>query len=221
MKILLVEDDEELRGALERRFRASSFAVDAVADMPDAEFMLSVNEYDCLVLDRQVPAGDTLMMVQKIRAAGVQTPVLFLTAKDAVSDRVDGFESGGDDYLIKPFAMDELIVRVRSLCRRTPKTAPTMVVVGSLELNQARAEVRRHGVLLHLTSKEMCVLHLLASNPCVVVSKTELIDSCWDELTDPLSNTVEVHVAALRRKLGDPAVIRTIRGTGYLLEEPA
>lgn len=218
MKVLLLEDDEELRGAVERRLRASGFAVDTAKDIPDAEFLLSVNQYDCLVFDRGVPAGDTITLVKRLRIDNMRTPVLFLTARDAIADRVDGFEAGCDDYLVKPFAMDELIVRVRSLCRRSPQTIANVLVVGGLEMNQARAEVRRRGVLLHLTAKEMCVLNLLASKAGEVLSKTDIIESCWDDVTDPLSNTVEVHIRALRRKLGVPDVIKTIRGAGYLLE---
>jgi two-component system copper resistance phosphate regulon response regulator CusR len=219
MKVLLLEDDPELQGAVERRLRSSGFAVDTAKDIPDAEFLLSVNQYDCLLFDRAVPAGDTITLVRQLRLGDVLTPVLFLTARDAIADRVDGFEAGCDDYLVKPFAMDELIVRVRSLCRRTLQTVANIIVVGGFEMNQARAEVRRHGVLLHLTAKEMCVLNLLASKAGEVLSKTEIIESCWDETTDPLSNTVEVHIRALRRKLGAPDVIKTIRGAGYLLED--
>ncbi len=218
MRILLVEDDPVLRAAVERRLRRSGFAVDAVADMPDARLALGVNTYACLVLDRAVPSGDTIDLVANLRYEGLTTPILFLTAKDAVSDRVAGFEAGGDDYLVKPFAVEELVARVRSLSKRTLSAPPTVLSIGDLEFNQARAEVRRGGVLLPLTAKETCVLGVLASRSGAVVSRTELIDECWDELTDPMSNTVEVHVASLRRKLGDPPLIHTVRGAGYILE---
>jgi len=219
VKVLLLEDDDELKGAVERRLRASGFAVDTAKDIPEAEFLLSVNQYGCLVFDRSVPAGDTITLVKQLRMDNVRTPVLFLTARDAIADRVDGFEAGCDDYLVKPFAMDELIVRVRSLCRRTSQTSANVIVVGGLEINQARAEVRCRGTLLHLTAKEMCVLNLLAARAGEVLSKTDIVESCWDDATDPLSNTVEVHIRALRRKLGAPEVIKTIRGAGYLLED--
>lgn len=218
MKILLVEDDPELQGALDRRLRASGFAVDAVGDMPEARSALEINTYSCLVLDRAVPSGDTIDLVANLRYEGVTTPVLFLTAKDAVSDRVAGFEAGGDDYLVKPFAVEELVARVRSLTRRAPSAAPTVLTIGDLDFNQARAEVRRGGILLPMTAKELCVLGVLAVDSGTVVTRTELIEQCWDELTDPMSNTVEVHVASLRRKLGDPPLIHTVRGVGYVLE---
>jgi DNA-binding response OmpR family regulator len=215
MRLLVVEDDPELRGALERRLRNSGFAVDAVADLPDADLALSVNAYDCLVLDRAVPSGDALGLVAQARAAGVDVPALFLTARDSVADRVAGFEAGGDDYLVKPFAMAELVARVRRLCRRSPDTGPSVVTVGDLAIDHARAQVRRDGVLLTLTAKEFAVLWHLATRPGVVVSRSELIESCWDEATDPMSNTVDVHVGALRRKLGDPPLIHTVRARGY------
>ncbi|MCP3994057.1 MAG: response regulator transcription factor [bacterium] len=215
MRVLIVEDDVELNGALERRLRASGFAVDTAADIPDAELAIAVNQYDCLVLDRAVPAGDTIEMVRKLRDTGTTTPALFLTAKDSVAQRVDGFEAGGDDYLVKPFAMEELIARVRRLCRRSVNETPPILQIGNLEVDQAKAEVRRGGVLLTLTTKELGVLVELASQPDVVVSRTHLIETCWDEMTDPMSNTVDVHIASLRRKLGDPQLIHTVRGQGY------
>lgn len=215
MRVLIVEDDAELSGALERRLRGSGFAVDTAFDLPEAETSIDINHYDCLVLDRAVPSGDTIDMVRRLRQQGTTTPALFLTAKDSVAQRVDGFEAGGDDYLVKPFAMEELIARVRRLCRRSVNETPPVLRVGDLEVDQARAEVRRGGVLLTLTTKEFAVLVELASQPGTVISRTHLIETCWDELTDPMSNTVDVHIAGLRRKLGDPPLIHTVRGQGY------
>jgi DNA-binding response OmpR family regulator len=218
MRVLVVEDDEELRNALERRLRGSGFAVDCVADIPDAEVATSVNRYDCLVLDRAVPSGDTIDLVVRLRADGADTPALFLTAKDSVAQRVEGFDAGADDYLVKPFAMDELVARVRRLARRGLTATPATLSVGALTLDQARAEVRRDGVLIPLTAKELAVLTELVVAAGSVVSRTHLIESCWDEHTDPMSNTVDVHVASLRRKLGDPVMIHTVRGQGYRFE---
>jgi DNA-binding response OmpR family regulator len=215
MRVLIVEDDAELSGALERRLRGSGFAVDTAFDLPAAEASIDINRYDCLVLDRAVPSGDTIDMVRRLRGSGTTTPALFLTAKDSVAQRVDGFEAGGDDYLVKPFAMEELIARVRRLCRRSVNETPPLLQVGDLVVDQARAEVRRGGVLLTLTAKEFAVLVELVSQPGTVVSRTHLIETCWDEMTDPMSNTVDVHIAGLRRKLGDPPLIQTVRGRGY------
>ena len=218
MRLLLLEDDVELQGIVERRLRASGFAVDTTTVLDEARQALAVNDYDCVVLDRSVPGGDALRLVEELRAEGDAVPALFLTAKDAVRDRVEGFEAGGNDYLVKPFAMAELVARVRNLCRIAAEAAPAVLRVGDLEFDQARAAVRRSGVLLPLTPKELCLLAQLARRPGTVVSRSELTESCWDELTDPLSNTVDVHVASLRRKLGSPPLISTVRGAGYLLE---
>ncbi|VAV92310.1 hypothetical protein MNBD_ACTINO02-2192 [hydrothermal vent metagenome] len=220
MRILLVEDDDQLRGAVERRLRRTGFAVDTATTMSEATEQLNLITYHCLILDRAIPGGDTISLVAGLRRGHDWTPVLFLTAKDAIEDRVDGFEVGGNDYLIKPFAMAELVVRVRNLCRLSEHlAAPTALNVGDLTIDLARAEVRRGGVLLPLSPKEFAVVTVLARQAGQVVSRSALIDECWDDLTDPMSNTVDVHVAALRRKLGKPRLIKTVRGSGYLLDE--
>lgn len=220
MRVLIVEDDRELLGALERRLRGSGFAVDIARDIDDAEVAVDVNRYDCLVLDRAVPSGDTIDLVKRLRRLGSPVPALFLTAKDGIQARVDGFEAGGDDYLVKPFAMEELIARVRRLCRRSIDETPVLLEIGDLIVDQAGAIVRRDGVLLSLTAKEFAVLVELASRPGVVVSRSHLIETCWDEMNDPMSNTVDVHIASLRRKLGDPPMIETVRGAGYRVASP-
>jgi two-component system, OmpR family, copper resistance phosphate regulon response regulator CusR len=220
VRILVIEDDGDIRDAVERGLRAAGFAVDAVADLPDARLASDVNHYDTIVADRMLPSGDALDLVADLRTVGNTTPALFLTTRDAVADRVDGFDVGGDDYLVKPFALEELVARVRSLCRRRDRRAPVTVVVGDLEINGARAEVRRNGVLLPLTTKERCVLGFLADNAGVVVARTDLIEHCWDEVHDPMSNVIDAHVASLRRKLGQPNPIRTVRGTGFVLDVP-
>lgn len=218
MRVLVVEDEDEMRGSIARRLRGEGFAVDEAADFGEARQAIGVSEYDCLVLDRLLPGGDALNLLVELRGAGEGTPALFLTSRDTVGDRVAGFEAGGDDYLVKPFAMEELTARVQSLCRRARSARPTVVQVGELEIHSARREVRRDGVLLPLTSKEFAILELLAESVGAVVSRSRIIEHCWDEHTDPLSNVVEVHVASLRRKLGDPPLIRTLRGAGYLLD---
>ncbi|MGQ0802808.1 MAG: response regulator transcription factor [Actinomycetota bacterium] len=221
MRVLLVEDEAELRDSLTRRLRASGIAVDEAPDLGEAQAAVGVNEYDCLVLDRMLPGGDALELVTALRGRGHSVPALFLTARDTVDDRVAGFEAGGDDYLVKPFAVEELIARVHSLCRRSATARPARVCIEDLELDAARREVRRGGVLLPLTAKELAILELLAASPGAVVTRTRIIEHCWDEHTDPLSNVVEVHMASLRRKLGAPDLIRTVRGEGYLLDAPA
>ena len=218
MRVLILEDDGDLRGAIARRLRGEGFAVDEARDLPDAERLLGWATFDCLVFDRMLPSGDALDLLSTLRRDSHTTPVLFLTARDALSDRVDGFEAGGDDYLVKPFATAELVARVSSLCRRSGETRPAIVSVGDLEIDSARREVRRSGVLLPLRTKERCMLEQLAFAAGTVVSRSALIAHCWDEEHDPWSNVVDVHIASLRRKLGEPTLIHTIRGEGYRLE---
>ncbi len=215
MRVLVVEDDNDVRQAVVEEFLDNGFAVDDARTLVDAQVLVLANTYDCLVLDRSLPDGDGLDQLTRWRAESVLTPALFLTAKDAVDDRVAGFDAGGDDYLVKPFAMAELVVRVRRLCRQQGVVVPSILQLGDLELDSARREVRRAGILLGLTGKEFAVLEMLISQPEVIISKEELVQHCWDERTDPLSNTVEVHIASLRRKLGQPPLIQTVRGAGY------
>ncbi|MER5640736.1 response regulator transcription factor [Kitasatospora sp. NPDC002227] len=219
MRVLVIEDDEDLRFAVAAALRGGGLAVDEVADLPAADEALSVTEYDCAVFDRMLPAGDSVDYVQRLRRAGRAVPVLFLTAKDQVADRVEGFDAGGDDYLVKPFAAPELVARVRSLCRRAGTVRPPVHRVADLEIDTARRQVRRAGLLLFLTGKEFAVLELLATRADQAVTRTEIIEKCWDEMAEPNSNVVDVLILQLRRKLGDPQLIHTVRGTGYRLAE--
>jgi two-component system copper resistance phosphate regulon response regulator CusR len=218
--VLVLEDDPELAGEIVGGLRSVGYAVDHAATVAGADLSVAVNGYDCLVLDRMLPDGDGLGLVRQLRAAGSRVPVLMLTALDAVSDRVTGFTEGADDYLVKPFAFAELAARVGALCRRTDQPRPAVLRAGDLELDTARKRVRRAGVLLSLGAKEFAVLELLMVRGGQVVSRTDLIEHCWDEQADPLSNVVDAVVAQLRRKLGPPALIGTVRGAGYLIDEP-
>jgi len=167
-----------------------------------------------------LPDGDSVNLVQKWRARGVGIPILFLTARDAVEDRIDGLQAGADDYLIKPFAMDELLARVSVIARRGPASVSNVVKVSDLKIDLGRREVHRLGILIPLRPKEFSLLELLAARVGRVVLRTTIIDACWDEIHEPLSNVEEVLVASLRRKLGKPSLIRTVRGSGYILEDP-
>ncbi|MFJ3904909.1 response regulator transcription factor [Streptomyces sp. NPDC090025] len=221
MRVLLVEDDENLRFGVAAALRAAGLAVDEAADLPAADEALFVTAYDCAVFDRMLPSGDAVGYVEGLRRAGRAVPVLFLTARDTVADRVEGFASGGDDYLVKPFAVPELVARVRSLGRRAAVVRPPVHRVGDLEIDTARRQVRRAGVLLTLTGREFAVLEVLAARADQAVTRAELIESCWDEMAEPQSNVLEVLVSQLRRKLGDPPPILTVRGVGYRLTPPA
>ncbi|WP_309114279.1 response regulator transcription factor [Saccharothrix sp.] len=216
MRILVTEDDEDLLFAVALSLRGEGFAVDVAADLAAADEALAVNSYDCAVLDRMVPGGDTLDHVRRLREAGFQVPVLFLTALDDVADRVAGL-GVGDDYLVKPFAMDELVVRVRSLCRRGAIGPPGLLRHGDVELDVGRREASRAGVALTLTPTEFAVLQLLLTRAGETVSRADLISHAWDEMADPKSNVLDVLMTSLRRKLRPPQVIHTVRGIGYRL----
>ncbi|KIZ19648.1 response regulator transcription factor [Streptomyces natalensis] len=217
MRVLVVEDDDNLRFAVAAALRADGLAVDEVADLPAADEALFITGYDCAVFDRMLPSGDSLDYVQDLRLTGRTVPVLFLTARDQVEDRVAGFAAGGDDYLVKPFALPELTARVRSLCRRAGTVRPPVHRLADLEIDTARRQVRRGGVLLILTRKEFAVLEILAARADHAVPRAELIEKCWDEMAEPNSNVVDVLMSQLRRKLGDPPLIHTVRGVGYRL----
>ena len=219
MRVLVVEDELEIRQAVARRLRAGGHGVDEAVDGDEAESFIASYSYDVLVLDRMLPDGDSLERLERWRSGGLVTPALFLTARDQVSDRVAGFEAGADDYLVKPFAMDELVARVSALGRRGASMRPSRLEVADLVIDFSRREVRRGGVLLPLRPKEYAVLELLAGQAGRVVSRERLVAGCWGEEKSPGSNVEEVVVAALRRKLGKPPLIHTVRGVGYRLED--
>ncbi|WP_019929930.1 response regulator transcription factor [Nocardia sp. BMG111209] len=217
MRILVCEDDPELRAEVVAGLRGAGLAVDAAGDLADADLKTSVNDYDCLVVDRGLPDGDGLELIRAHREAGGRTPVLILTARDTLADRLDGFADGADDYLVKPFALDELTARVRALCRRRDRPAAAHVRVHDLAVDRSRRRVQRAGILLTLTPKEFGVLELLVDRAGAVVTRTELIECCWDEMAEPASNVVDAVIVQLRRKLGAPPLIETVRGVGFTI----
>ncbi|MER8012012.1 response regulator transcription factor [Streptomyces sp. NPDC094149] len=219
MRVLLVEDDDDLRDVIASGLRGAGFLVDCAPDWPEADAMLFVTDYDCVVLDRLVPHGDTLVPLEERRRSGWSAPVLCLTALHSLQDRVDGFTFGVDDYLAKPFAMPELVMRLRSLTRRAPERLPVFLRCADVELDVARREVRRAGVLLSLTPKEYAVLQQLLVHQDRVVDRSHLIEHCWDEMADPVSNVIDAVIAGLRRKLGTPPLVHTVRGQGFRLGE--
>ena len=218
MRVLLLEDDGDLRHVLARRLRKEGFAVDEASRLVEAAESLRLHEYDCLVFDRLVPDGDALDLVARQRHDDFDVaPVLFLSARSAVADRIAGFAAGADDYVTKPFELTELSARVRALCRRRGGLRPSLERCGDLVVDRALRAVRRGGVLLSLTPKEFALLEVLVDARGTAVSREELIDRCWDERADMFSNAVNVHIAALRRKLGSE-IIRTRRGEGYIID---
>jgi DNA-binding response OmpR family regulator len=218
VRVLVIDDDDGLREGVVVSLRAAGLGTDGASTVAAARGLLATHSYDCLVLDRMLPGGDGLQLLVDRDQAPTRPPVLVLTARDAIRDRVEGFERGADDYLVKPFAMAELIVRVRSLCRRRRTIAAPKMSAGDLVLDTARREVRRGGVLLSLTVKEYTVLELLLSRAGHPVSREELVEHCWDQLTTPMSNALDVVVSQLRRKLGDPPLIATVRAIGYRID---
>jgi DNA-binding response OmpR family regulator len=221
LRVLVVEDDEDLRIAVSAALRSAALAVDSAGDLASGDEALFVNAYDCVVFDRMLPDGDSIGYVHRRRQEGWAVPVLFLTARDTLADRVNGFEHGGDDYLVKPFAVAELTARVLSLCRRAGTGRPPVLRYDDVELDTGRREVRRDGVLLTLTAKEFSVLEYLMARPEQAASRADLIEHCWDANADPMSNVVDVTIKRLRAKLREPELIQAVRGRGYRLTRGA
>jgi DNA-binding response OmpR family regulator len=219
VRVLVVEDVRRLADDIAEGLRDNAMAVDVAYDGLDAAAKLDIHRYDVVVLDRDLPGmhGDDIC---RILAARNDAPlVLMLTAASHDDDRIRGLDIGADDYLSKPFAFAELVLRVRALARRRPTAIRPVTTVGSIELDQLRRRVSRHGRFIHLSVKEFAVLEtLIHAHPAVVSSET-LLESVWDEHADPFTKTVQVTVSRLRRKLGPPPIIQTISGVGYHLRE--
>jgi DNA-binding response OmpR family regulator len=222
MRLLLVEDDDSLAKALRRGLVAKGFAVDHADSAELAAVLVSENPYDLVVLDLALPGADGLSFLDALRARRSAVPVLILTARGSVEDRVKGLDRGADDYLRKPFAFSELVARIRALLRRGDSLAPAVLRVGDVELDTRRFEVRRAGAPVTLTAKEFAILEYLLRHAGELVTRSMLLEHCWDESYEGLSNLVDVHVSRLRRKLestGAGAPLRSIRGAGYVFGE--
>ncbi len=222
MRILVIEDERKTLAYLQKGLTESGFVVD-VASRGDEGLELALErDYDLVILDVMLPERDGWAVLADIRRAGRQTPVLFLTARDAVQDRVKGLESGADDYLVKPFAFSELLARVRSILRRGPARQPETVRVADLEMDLVRHKAIRGGQRLELAPKEFALLSLLARRKGEVLSRTLIAEQVWEMHFDSDTNVVDVAVRRLRRKADDPfsrKLIHTVRGLGYVLEE--
>lgn len=220
MRLLLVEDDARLADLVVRSLREEGYAVDHAADGDSAIVQAAVNPYDAIVLDVQLPRRSGIEVCAEIRRRRNRVPILMLTARDAVKDRVAGLDAGADDYLTKPFDLSELHARVRALLRRMPELAPQVITVGDLSVDLAAQRAERGGRVLPLTTKEYVLLEYLARNAGRVIGRAELVEHVWDENHDPFTNALEVYVNRLRRKLDDGGapLIHTRRGAGYVLE---
>lgn len=224
MRILLVEDDPVIAASVAKGLRERAHAVDIAADGEDAIYRAAVNPYDAVVLDVMLPKQDGFAVCRELRRRNLTVPVLMLTARDAVGDRIAGLDTGADDYLTKPFEFGELLARLRALLRRGPALAPTVLRVGDLELDTHGQRASRGGQALQLTTREYALLEFLARNAGRVVGRAEISDHVWDDNYDPASNLIESYINRLRRKLDTPGrrpLIHTRRGAGYLLEEQA
>ena len=221
MRILVVEDEEKMARALQRGLENEGYSAEAVGTGDDAVFWATETAYDAIVLDVGLPGRDGYAVCRDLRAAGVYTPVLMLTARGAVEDRIAGLDSGADDYLIKPFAFGELLARLRALLRRGPAERAPEIVVGDIVIDPASHTVTRRGVNIDLSPREFALLEYLATNSGQVMRRRDIIDHVWDWDYDGLSNVVDVYIGYLRKKLEQPfksRVIKSVRGVGYGLE---
>ena len=224
MRLLLVEDDVRISRFVAKGLREQSYAVDVVSTGDDALYQTGINDYDVIILDVMIPGLDGFETCRALRAEGKRIPVLMLTARDGVEDRIKGLDSGADDYLTKPFEFGELLARLRALLRRPQELRPPQIVVGDLVLDTSAQTVKRGAHPIPLTTKEYALLEFLARNAGRVVGRAEIAEHVWDESFDPFSNLIEVYVNRLRRKIGDDAgkpMLQTRRGSGYLLLAPA
>jgi two-component system copper resistance phosphate regulon response regulator CusR len=220
MRILLVEDDADLRETVSAYLRATGFAVDAVATGKMALVQAAVSPFDAIVLDVLLPDTDGFTVCRMLRAQGNDSRILMATARDAVEDRIAGLDGGADDYIVKPYALGELVARLRALLRRPTEGLPTHLVVGDLRLDPATRTAARGARAIELTTKEFAVLEVLMRRAGTVVTRERLSQHAWDDNFDPASNVIDVYIARLRRKIdqdSDQPLLETVRGAGYRL----
>jgi DNA-binding response OmpR family regulator len=217
-RILVIEDEAQIADFLVRGLREEGFTVERAADGEEGWKLLQAGPWDLVLLDWWLPVADGLTLLRRFREAGQHAPVIFLTARDAVSDRVTGLESGADDYLCKPFAFDELLARIKVLLRRQQQRGSgTVLTHGDIKIDLATQRAERAGQALDLKTKEQALLAFFIRHPNQVLDRARIYEEVWDEHYDGLSNTLEVHIMELRRKLeaNGPRLIHTVRGQGY------
>lgn len=221
MKLLIVEDDPRAAQALERSLRQHGFIVETAFDGLEGLALARQGAFDCLILDVMLPGMDGFALVSELRTAGVDTPVVFLTARDALPDRIRGLEVGGGDYLVKPFAFSELLLRINNLLQRGGETAARDILIGDLSIHRFQRKVYRGGKRLDLSNQEYALLELLARNRGNIVTRARIAEELWELAFDGDSNLVDAAVRRLRKKVDDPfpaKLIHTRRGVGYILE---
>jgi DNA-binding response OmpR family regulator len=224
MRILLVEDDMRLAAVVSRGLRKHAYAVDTATDGENGLFYAETNSYDLLILDVMLPKITGFELCRELRENGSELPILMLTARDSVADRVNGLDSGADDYLVKPFDFDELLARVRALSRRRPVLLKQQIEVSDLILNRATRTARRGLRAIDLTTKEYALLEYLMENAGRVLTREQIAENVWDINFDAFSNVIDVYVGRLRRKVdaaSETPLVHTRRGTGYLLSATA
>jgi DNA-binding response OmpR family regulator len=222
MRILVVEDERKVAEFVARGLRDQRFAVDVVNDGQSGWDMASTRDYDLVILDLMLPGVSGLEVLKRIRRPGSQAPVLILTARAGTAEKVENFEAGADDYLTKPFAFDELLVRVKALLRRGSPERASVLRIGDLEIDRQKQEAKRAGKRIELTPREYSLLEYLAANAGRVMSRTMITEHVWDESFQGLTNIVDVYVRHLRTKVDDPSskkLIRTVRGVGYSISD--
>jgi two-component system OmpR family response regulator len=220
MRVLVVEDDTRMSRLLKRGLEEEGHAVDLAADGPEGLWLATENPYAAIVLDVMLPGFDGFELCRKLRAAGVWVPVLMLTARDAVGDRVRGLDAGADDYLVKPFSLLELAARLRALVRRDDRARPVLLAEGDLKLDPASKRAWRAGAELQLSPKEFSLLELFLRHPGTVLTRSQILDAAWDFAYDGTSNVVDQYVTYLRKKIDVPFGrhdLETVRGMGYRL----
>jgi two-component system OmpR family response regulator len=223
MRILVAEDEPKMARVLRRGLEEEGYAVDSAAEGADALWMATENPYDCLVLDVMLPGTNGFEVCAGLRQRGIWVPILMLTARDAVADRVQGLDVGADDYLVKPFSFEELMARLRALIRRGPIERSPGLQVGDLTLDPATRQVHRGDRAITLTSKEFAFLHYLMRHEGQVMSRTQILEHVWDWSFEGLSNVVDVYIRYLRKKIDHPSLpqlIHTVRGGGYKIAAP-
>ena len=222
MRILLVEDEKKLADIIVRGLKAERYAVDVCHDGQAGLESATSYEYDLIILDLMLPGISGSEVIEKVRRRNTQVPILILTARDGMNDKVKNFELGADDYLTKPFAFAELQVRCKALLRRGPVNRSSVLRIGDLEIDRLSQKVRRAGKKIELTAKEYSLLEYLATHPGRVFSRTMIIEHVWDQSFQGLTNIVDVYVRHLREKVDDPypnKLLRTVRGVGYSLSD--
>jgi len=222
MRILLVEDDKRIAGFVTKGLRENAYAVDGALDGEEGFYLASVNAYDAIILDVMLPVKDGFAVCRELRKENIKTPILMLTARDAVDDKIFGLDAGADDYLTKPFEFRELLARLRALLRRNAEIRPPKIVVSDLEIDTVSQKVKRGGREIFLTTKEYALLEYLAREKGKVLGRAAIAEHVWDENFDAFSNLIDVYIKRLRSKMDegfDVQLVHTRRGAGYILDD--